>query len=79
MTTIPLSHTIVLRPEVTTQEVSILRYTDNPVAKQVIATLQMGLPEWIRELILWEGQDYDTIGQWTDTQAEARIKQLLEA
>lgn len=31
----------------------------------------------IKPLILWEGEAYDAIGQWTDEQAEARIIELL--
>lgn len=30
-----------------------------------------------KELILWEGQDYIDIDQWTDTDVENRIKELL--
>ncbi len=30
-----------------------------------------------RELVLWEGQDYINIGQWTDDDVNNRIKELL--
>lgn len=30
-----------------------------------------------RNLILWEGQDYINIGDWTDSQVDLRIKELL--
>jgi hypothetical protein len=29
------------------------------------------------DLILWEGDDYINIGQWTDQQAMDRVKELL--
>jgi hypothetical protein len=29
-------------------------------------------------LVLWEGQDYVNIGDWTDAQVDARIKELLQ-
>ena len=30
-----------------------------------------------KELILWEGSEYDTIGQWTDQDVDNRLKYLL--
>lgn len=30
-----------------------------------------------RDVILWEGDDYDAIGDWTQGQAEAKILELL--
>jgi hypothetical protein len=30
-----------------------------------------------RDITLWEGEDYDAIGNWTQEQAEARILELL--
>ena len=30
-----------------------------------------------REIVLWEGQDYVNVGQWTDTDVDNRIKYLL--
>lgn len=27
--------------------------------------------------ILWEGESYEAIGQWTDTDVEKRLKQIL--
>lgn len=32
----------------------------------------------ITPLVLWEGLDYETIGQWTDADVEIRIKQLIK-
>lgn len=29
-------------------------------------------------LVLWEGEAYDAIGQWTDADAIARVKELLK-
>ena len=31
----------------------------------------------VSKLVLWEGKDYDTIGNWTFAQVDARIKELL--
>lgn len=30
-----------------------------------------------RTLVLWEGQDYINIGEWTDLDVDLRIKELL--
>jgi hypothetical protein len=30
-----------------------------------------------KPLILWQGQDYDSIGNWTEAQADAKILELL--
>lgn len=79
MTTINLSKVIILQPELTTTSVEVIAYWDNPTAKQVTATLQMNDAGWTNTLILWTDAEYDEIGQWTDEQAEARIKELLES
>lgn len=46
---------------------------DNSIRKIVYAQIK----PCPRPLILWEKQDYDNIGDYTQTQAEDRIKQLL--
>lgn len=47
-------------------------YIDSPSFKKVEAyTRQLG------SIILWEGAAYDAIGQWTDTDAQARLVELL--
>ena len=35
------------------------------------------LPLPIRPLVLWSGEDYDNIGDWTQAQAENRVLDLL--
>jgi hypothetical protein len=53
-------------------EVTIQEITDNPERKIVKAfTRELG------QLVLWEGDAYDTIGQWTDSDVIARINVLL--
>lgn len=50
-----------------------LQYTiDNPSLKFVKAVLKNRAP-----VILWEGSEYDAIGQWTDTDIKNRLKQLF--
>ena len=33
--------------------------------------------ESLPALILWEGEDYKAVGDWTQAQAEARVMQIL--
>lgn len=81
MTQIPLEHPIVIQPEMTTDSVSVINYIDNPNELFVVANLLMAQPtsgpQITESLILWEGQAYIDIGNWTTEEAEARIQQLL--
>ena len=48
-------------------------FLDRPTYKLVIARIHPAL----NPLMLWHGAAYDTIGDWTQAQAEARILELL--
>jgi len=55
----------------TITKVEVTELIDNPKKKTVIAkTNEFGI------VILWEGADYDTIGQWTDTDVINKIKTI---
>ena len=54
-------------------EVTVERIVDLPKQKKVRAFVS----ELNAPLTLWEDEAYDQIGQWSDTQAEARILELL--
>ena len=55
----------------TVEEVTIMQLVDNPDTKTVRAmTMELGM------LTLWEGVEYDAIGQWTDTDVMNKIKSL---
>ena len=56
----------------TITELLVLELIDNPEKKTVLAITKEFGP-----LLLWEGPDYDTIGQWTDADAIARITELI--
>jgi hypothetical protein len=56
----------------TFEEVTIEEVTDNAERKVVRAfTRELG------QLVLWEGEAYDAIGQWTDADVQARVLELL--
>ncbi len=79
---IHLSKQIDARSAIKTDVVSYTTITDSQDYKTVVTELSMAIDEYgnpIKQiLVLWEGEEYDAIGQWTDEQAEARIKELLE-
>jgi len=66
--------TVVTRPveTKTVETVTVQRMVDIPAHKRVIV-----FTEEIGELVLWEGADYDAIGQWTDQDVINRVKALL--
>ena len=80
---IQLSKQIDARSAIKTDVVSYTTITDSQDYKTVVTELSMAIDELgnpiKRILVLWEGEAYDAIGQWTDEQAEARIKELLES
>jgi hypothetical protein len=50
-------------------------FIDDSARKLVLARLHPALSP----LMLWRGDDYDAIGDWTQAQAEARILERLGA
>lgn len=78
-----LSKTIDARSSILTDKVSYTTITDSQDYKTVVTEVLMAYDELgnpiKRILVLWEGESYDAIGQWTDEQAEQRIKELLES
>jgi len=74
MITLNTPLTFILQPEVKIEltNIEIQRIIDNPNEKFVRAFIN-----GISDIILWEGNEYDAIGNWTQEQAEARIIELL--
>jgi hypothetical protein len=70
--------TVVTREEVIieTDKVNIISITDD--GKKVYCKVSFFHTSGLkRDLILWEGQDYNNIGNWTDDDVENRVKELL--
>ena len=64
---------IVLVKEIKTTitEIKVLELKDLPEQKRVEAiTHELGL------VVLWQGEEYDAIGQWTDTDVINKLKSL---
>lgn len=70
----PKKVTVTPAVEKTVEKVTVVQLVDQPILKRVIAvTREVG------QVILWEEDAYDSIGQWTDTQAQDRLKEVLGA
>lgn len=55
----------------TITEITVNQVTDLPEVKRVEAiTNELGI------ILLWEGAEYDAIGQWTDTDVINKLKSL---
>jgi hypothetical protein len=61
---------------ISTDKISIDSITDD--GEKVIARLSFFSSTGLtRLLVLWEGQDYNNIGNWTDDDVKNRVKELL--
>ena len=80
MAQIILDKTIYAQQPIQTDVVYYETIVDNSALKVVTTEVTLyQYPQITKSLILWEGAEYDRIGQWTDAEAEARIKELLES
>lgn len=80
MAQINLDKTIYAQQPIQTDVVYYETIVDNSSLKVVTTEVTLNqYPLISKSLILWEGESYDAIGQWTDEQAEQRIKELLES
>ena len=73
---------LIIREAITqnTDKIKVLEVTDNYTS--VSALIQIGQPtpdanKNIKHIILWDGADYEAIGQWTDTDVQNRLKTIL--
>lgn len=72
----PISINVQTAPEVYTSDSIQIRNIDDNY-NSVRANITFG--KRIMSLILWDGQDYINIGQYTDTDIKNRIIELLNA
>ena len=57
----------------TIEEITIEEIVDNSSRKEVKAyTQELGI------IVLWDGEAYDKIGQWTDADVVTRVKELYK-
>jgi len=60
---------------ISTASLNIEKIEDLPNEKKVIAYTDH---QEARTILLWESDDYDAIGQWTDDDVINRIKEIYE-
>lgn len=56
------------------QKITVLEVLDLPGMKTVLAKTDKMV-----SYALWEGEDYDKIGNWTDDDVKARLKEIIES
>lgn len=71
--TLPQPINIQIGETVSVSEIKINHVMDEYARKRVVVYFENGLPP----RVLWEGDAYDAIGQWTDSDVEARILELF--
>lgn len=64
---------------VLTSQITVIEIIDKPSQKKVIANVKLGDSRSLKTLILWEGVEYDNVGQWTDNDAQLKIKEICES
>jgi hypothetical protein len=81
-----LDQSVIVVQPVSTDKFTIDLITDSPKDKTVIAQVypldevtEVPIQGTVKFLTLWEGTEYDSIGNWTQEQAEDKIIELLEA
>lgn len=58
---------------ITYEQIEVINMIDDPVNKIVTVFINQG----DRSYVLWRGDNYDAIGQWTDADVATRLKELL--
>lgn len=77
---VQLQSPLVLQQEITSDAVLIHQTIDDATAQTVTCIVIVGVingQNVYRTLTLWTGAEYVAIGQWTDTDAANRVKELL--
>jgi hypothetical protein len=77
MEKVTLKNTYIFQQEICFNNYQIQAIIDNPFDKIVRAFLKFGEHQ-NNSFILWEGNAYDNIGQWTDVDAKNRIEEILK-
>lgn len=70
-----LKKEIILQKEIKTNEITLLRTIDDMINLHIYCYILIGDVE--RMVTLWEGSEYALAGQWTDTDVENRLNEVL--
>lgn len=74
---LPIAKEVIVQKEIkhTLSQVTLINVEDN--GSTVIAHFKRNELCVLKPLVLWEGEAYIEIGNWTDEDVENRIKELL--
>ena len=72
--TLQTPQTIVIKPEETKtlEKLTVMSMVDLPNEKKV----RVFIKELREPITLWEGDEYDAIGQWTDSDVQTKLTEL---
>ena len=70
----PKDVVIVKEQKKTIEKATVLEIVDLPSRKQVIAKTQE-----LGSVMLWKDAEYDTVGQWTDTDVVNKLNELYNS
>lgn len=79
----PIVKKIIIQPEIAINIIGfeVVSTTDNPVSKTVVSNINLIAVDSQRYdrsgIIVWQGNAYDSIGQWTDSDLRAKISEIL--
>ncbi len=70
-----LNKEIIFQNEIKTNEFNLVRVVDETINRQVYCILNYnGIDKYV---LLWEGTEYDAIGQWTDVDVINRLNEIF--
>jgi len=76
--TIQLPHSIIIQGPIIENSFKILEVIDNFNDKTVNARIEIGSTNPIRNnFIVWQGDDYDQIGDWTTSQINNKVSEII--
>ena len=78
MSTFNLKSEVVVKPAEVVNSYTLLNAVDSYFMKAVVATVSFG-SEKIYRVVVWKGEEYEKIGQWTDADLYAALEPAVEA
>lgn len=78
MHTINFSTPVVVKEAVTTSTAKLISVTDYSNQKVVVATVGFGENVGTHNIIIWKGENYNNIGQWTDADVIAALPAAVD-
>lgn len=73
---VQLPYEVVIRKQLVSDSFTIIESVDNPLRKNVTVTVEVGQHNRSYYTV-WEGEEYDKIGQWTDEDLKNAVIPLV--